>query len=242
MASTVLSRISIAALELLVLPAVSGSSVTRRGDPALQRRRLPNFDAVDAVQAQLRAQASLPLRLGLLVAGIVLPLTVFATILVYYNYETSRRTAYDQVLQIARGVATNVDQEFRTAIASLQVLALSETLERGDLDGFRKQAEHFLEVHFPRSNVVVTDAGGQQLLNTAVPPGAPLPTYVRMDALRRVFTERGGAIVPPPTRRGFGSTLIQQSIERELNGSFRNDFESQGLTCGISLPLAKVRA
>jgi hypothetical protein len=122
------------------------------------------------------------LRLGLLVAGIVLPLTVFATILVYYNYETSRRTAYDQVLQIARGVATNVDQEFRTAIASLQVLALSETLERGDLDGFRKQAEHFLEVHFPRSNVVVTDAGGQQLLNTAVPPGAPLPTYVRMDA------------------------------------------------------------
>jgi hypothetical protein len=59
------------------------------------------------VQAQLRAQASLPLRLGLLVAGIVLPLTVFATILVYYNYETSRRTAYDQVLQIARGVATN---------------------------------------------------------------------------------------------------------------------------------------
>jgi hypothetical protein len=71
----------------------------------------------------MRAQASLPLRLGLLVAGIVLPLTVFATILVYYNYETSRRTAYDQVLQIARGVATNVDQEFRTAIASLQLLA-----------------------------------------------------------------------------------------------------------------------
>ena len=50
------------------------------------------------------------------------------------------RTAYDQVLQIARGVATNVDQEFRTAIASLQLLALSETLERGDLDGFTRSA------------------------------------------------------------------------------------------------------
>jgi hypothetical protein len=34
----------------------------------------------------------------------VLPLTIFAVVLVYYNYEANRRTAYDRVLQIARGV------------------------------------------------------------------------------------------------------------------------------------------
>src|SRR5262249_47516283 len=55
---------------------------------------------------------------------------------------------------------------------------------------FRKQAEHFVKSHFPQSNVVVSDASGQQLLNTAVPTGTPLPRYVRMDALRRVF-EKG---------------------------------------------------
>jgi len=59
----------------------------------------------------------------------VLPLTVFAVVLVYYNYEGNRRTAYDRILQIARGVATNIDAEFRAAIASLEVLALSEALE-----------------------------------------------------------------------------------------------------------------
>jgi hypothetical protein len=88
----------------------------------------------------MRAQASLPLRLGLLVAGIVLPLTVFATILVYYNYETSRPHGLRPgPADRARG-GNQRDQEFRTAIASLQLLALSETLERGDLDGFTRSA------------------------------------------------------------------------------------------------------
>jgi Cache domain len=124
----------------------------------------------------------------------VLPLTVFAVVLVYYNYEGNRRTAYERILQIARGVATNIDAEFRAAIASLEVLALSEALERGDLAAFRKQAEHFVALHFPQSNVVVSDARGQQLLNTAVPAGTLLPTYVRMEALRRVFEDRGPQI------------------------------------------------
>jgi two-component sensor histidine kinase len=135
----------------------------------------------------LLPKASLPFRLALLVAGMVLPLTVFAAVLVYYNYETSRTTAYDRILQIARGLATNIDGELRTTIASLQVLALSEALARDDIAAFRAQAEHFVEVHFPQSNVVVADSSGQQLLNTAVPSGTPLPKYIRMDVLQRVF-------------------------------------------------------
>jgi enoyl-[acyl-carrier-protein] reductase (NADH) len=53
----------------------------------------------------LFAKQSIPIRLSLLVAGVVLPLTIFAAVLVYYNYEANRRTAYDRILQIARGVA-----------------------------------------------------------------------------------------------------------------------------------------
>jgi two-component sensor histidine kinase len=117
----------------------------------------------------------------------VLPLTVFAAVLVYYNYETSRTTAYDRILQIARGLTTNIDSELRATIASLQVLALSEALARDDIAAFRAQAEHFVAGHFPQSNVVVTDSSGQQLMNTAVPAGTPLPKYVRMDVLQRVF-------------------------------------------------------
>ena len=156
---------------------------------------------------QFLAEKFVPVRLGLLVTGMVLPLTVFAVVLVYYNYEANRRTAYERILQIARGVATNIDAEFRSAIASLEVLSLSEVLERDDLAAFRRQAEHFIQAHFPQSNVVVSDARGQQLLNTAVPAGTPLPKYVRMDALRRVF-EKGdpqisGLLFGPVLRRNI---------------------------------------
>ena len=156
---------------------------------------------------QFLAEKFVPVRLGLLVTGMVLPLTVFAVVLVYYNYEANRRTAYERILQIARGVATNIDAEFRSAIASLEVLSLSEALERDDLAAFRRQAEHFIQAHFPQSNVVVSDARGQQLLNTAVPAGTPLPKYVRMDALRRVF-EKGdpqisGLLFGPVLRRNI---------------------------------------
>ncbi len=155
----------------------------------------------------LFAKQSIPTRLGLLVTGMVLPLTVFAAVLVYYNYESNRRTAYDRLLQIARGVATTIDAEFRAAIASMEVLALSEALERDDLAAFRKQAEHFVELHFPQSNVVVSDASGQQLLNTAVPAGTLLPRYVRMEALRRVFEEHdpqiSGLLFGPVLRRNI---------------------------------------
>ena len=156
---------------------------------------------------QFLTEKFVPVRLGLLVTGMVLPLTVFAVVLVYYNYEANRRTAYERILQIARGVATNIDAEFRSAIASLEVLSLSEALERDDLAAFRRQAEHFIQAHFPQSNVVVSDARGQQLLNTAVPAGTPLPKYVRMDALRRVF-EKGdpqisGLLFGPVLRRNI---------------------------------------
>jgi two-component sensor histidine kinase len=155
----------------------------------------------------LLAKQSIPLRLGFLVTGLVLPLTVFAAVLFYYNYEGNRRTAYDRILQIARGVATNIDAELRAAIASLEALALSEAFERDDLAAFRKQAEHLIKSHFPQSNVVVSDASGQQLLNTAVPAGTLLPRYVRMEALRRVF-EKGdpqisGLLFGPVLRRNI---------------------------------------
>jgi two-component sensor histidine kinase len=135
---------------------------------------------------------SLAFRLGILVVGMVLPLTIFATLLLYYNFEANRRANYNGILQIARGLISNVDAEFRSAVASLQVLALSPTLQSGNLEVFRQQAEQFLSTYFPLSNVVVSDATGQQLINTALPHGAPLPRYIRMEVLRRVF-ETGNA-------------------------------------------------
>ena len=60
--------------------------------------------------------------------------------------------------------------------------------------------------------------------------------------MRLVWTEMGGPSVQPPIRRGFGSTLIEQSITRELGGTFERYFDPAGLICTMTLPLELLTA
>jgi light-regulated signal transduction histidine kinase (bacteriophytochrome) len=50
------------------------------------------------------------------------------------------------------------------------------------------------------------------------------------------WTERGGPAVKPPTRRGFGSTVIQSSIRHDLKGDVELDFAVTGLRARFSIP------
>lgn len=52
------------------------------------------------------------------------------------------------------------------------------------------------------------------------------------------WQERGGPLVSKPTRRGFGSTVIQASVERQLNGTVSLYWEPEGLTCKLVVPTA----
>ncbi len=53
-----------------------------------------------------------------------------------------------------------------------------------------------------------------------------------------LWRESGGPEVLAPTRRGFGSRLIQQGIAREFDGQVSMGFEPDGLTCRMRLPLS----
>ena len=43
--------------------------------------------------------------------------------------------------------------------------------------------------------------------------------------------------VAPPTKRGFGSLLIERACTYQLNGSVELDYATEGLTCQIVFPL-----
>lgn len=61
-----------------------------------------------------------------------------------------------------------------------------------------------------------------------------------LDGDRRVhfeWEERGGPPVDAPTRRGFGSTLIERSVRYEFDGNARLDFRPEGLVCALSMPI-----
>ncbi|MDG4885692.1 sensor histidine kinase, partial [Mesorhizobium sp. WSM4884] len=53
-----------------------------------------------------------------------------------------------------------------------------------------------------------------------------------LDSLRRLhiqWSESGGPPVRPPTRRGFGTTVIERSIPYDLKGEARVDYALAGV-------------
>jgi two-component sensor histidine kinase len=56
--------------------------------------------------------------------------------------------------------------------------------------------------------------------------------------LRLKWRESGGPPVTPPSRRGFGSRLIEQGLARELKGEVRLVFHPTGLACLVDAPVA----
>jgi two-component sensor histidine kinase len=126
-------------------------------------------------------------RLTLLVVAAVLPLTAVSLGGIYVRYQQDRERAAQQALILARGLALAVEGELRSRTAMLQVLALSPSLAAGDLATFRAQAEAALAQQAPGANILLLREDGQQLLNTAIPPGEPLPARQNLDNQRRVF-------------------------------------------------------
>jgi two-component sensor histidine kinase len=51
------------------------------------------------------------------------------------------------------------------------------------------------------------------------------------------WNERDGPPVIPPTRRGFGSRLIERSLQGQLGGEAALDYPPDGARCHIRLPL-----
>ncbi len=56
------------------------------------------------------------------------------------------------------------------------------------------------------------------------------------------WTERGGPVAAAPTRRGFGTKLVERSLAQDLGGTARITFAPEGITCTVEAPLAEVAA
>jgi two-component sensor histidine kinase len=58
--------------------------------------------------------------------------------------------------------------------------------------------------------------------------------------LHMEWSERGGPTVTLPSRKGFGSRLIERGLAAELGGSVELDYGSEGVTCTINAPLPTI--
>lgn len=76
----------------------------------------------------------------------------------------------------------------------------------------------------------------------SVPTGTVSITWAEGEAngsrhLRLEWRERGGPAVSQPTRRGFGSRLIERQMQREFGGDVRLAFEPDGVVCTMQVTL-----
>ena len=85
-------------------------------------------------------------------------------------------------------------------------------------------ALHELATNALKFGALSTDAGRVEVSWRARPEGGFVLSWI----------ERGGPPVSPPSRRGFGSTLLERVTGRELGGEVRADFRKDGVRVTIT--------
>jgi signal transduction histidine kinase len=121
-----------------------------------------------------------------LVAVSVIPAVLTAALLIGYSYDRQSEIIEQRTLETARALAQAVDRELARNQAALLVLATSPHLASGDLAAFHRQAQQAIRA-LQGDSFVLSDASGQQLVNTLRPFGGALPLRGNLAQLRRLF-------------------------------------------------------
>ncbi len=157
---------------------------------------------------------------------IVLGCAVIAPLLLFDLYTGVRitdaqlREVRNELMSEARILSAGVDREIIGEIERLQGLAASPSLRQGDFAEFRRQAEASLAFQ-RRGNIVLINRNMQQLVNTFVPFGKPLPKAVASKPVERTF-----ATGKPQVTGLFMAPIINQfwygvAVPVEIGGESR---------------------
>lgn len=78
-----------------------------------------------------------------------------------------------------------------------------------------------------------SNEAGSILIGWAIEPAA------EGNRLLLHWSEKGGPPVTPPSRKGFGSRVLERGLGHELPGTVRLDYRPDGLVCTMNLPAPK---
>src|SRR5215831_4903700 len=120
-----------------------------------------------------RSGISLRGYLGLIVISILAPVLLFAGILFSRYYATELASIEEQLRNNARELALGIDRDLQGQLYTLQALSVAQTIRNRDFEAFYQQAARVRDL--TGFDILMRDRSGQQLLNTRVPWGTPLP-------------------------------------------------------------------
>lgn len=117
--------------------------------------------------------------------ALTLPLVGLAAFALNQTTRLEEREIRQRVLQVAQSLAAGVDRELENATVTLQTLATSLALAQGDFSAFHHQASRALRRE--RAGILLVDRSFQQLVNTRVAFGTPLPMAADRRTSQKVF-------------------------------------------------------
>jgi PAS domain S-box-containing protein len=118
--------------------------------------------------------------------AIIAPLLLFGVYTGIRITDSQLREVRNELMSEARVLSAGVDREIIGEIERLQALAASPSLRQGDFAEFQRQAEASLAL-LQIGNIVLIDRNMQQLVNTFVPFGKPLPKAVVPKPIERAL-------------------------------------------------------
>ncbi|MEP6966363.1 MAG: ATP-binding protein [Polaromonas sp.] len=142
--------------------------------------------------------------LVMIAAASLLPVVIFSAVALQLLRDGERDAALRGLHETARATALTVDRDLASTIAGLEQLARSPNLESGDLQRFYKEAGLLLKRD--ASWIVLLDANAQEVVNTLVRFGEPLPPASKPGRVREVIA----------TQRPLVSNLILDQITKKL--------------------------
>jgi two-component sensor histidine kinase len=112
--------------------------------------------------------------LGMLGALTAVPFILAGAVLAILYVNSERQRTEQDLVTTAKDLSNAIDRQVTGGVSTLKTLAFSPALAQSDLASFYEQARQVAGI-FPGSVVGFRRADGQQLINTALPWGAPLP-------------------------------------------------------------------
>jgi signal transduction histidine kinase/CheY-like chemotaxis protein len=147
---------------------------------------------------------SLRRRLFLVGAAGLLPLAVASGFALLALVDHQKQRAAQSGIEITRALSIAVDGELQRTVAALQALAADPRVASGDVRRHRELLERAVAARPDWSEAILHDARGRVVMNTSVPPGAPLPPTVESASLEQIL--RTSQPVIGTLRRGHKGT------------------------------------
>jgi PAS domain S-box-containing protein len=131
----------------------------------------------------------------------------------------------------------------RLAAEALQARAMSEQRLTFAGPGVHLQPKQALAITMALHELYTNAVKYGALSNDS---GSVLLEWRRSDGprprLTMIWREQDGPPVSPPTRRGFGSRMIERALAQDLKGEVAMEFRPDGLVCTIDAPLPEKSA